>query len=157
MDVLEAGAELGTAQPQLVLSNCPDYTNPYWSSSFLFVSCNLFVSFSVRSLINISASLASSSSFHWNSLPPLGSPILQCNHCPLKGYLAFWQPLCPLPQVLHFLSDLRLGDLIPRSVCLSVCWSFCPPKITKKNDKTLQNLTKQQGINMNALKRTNLT
>ena len=36
---------------------------------------------------------------------------------------------------------LRLGALIPRSVCWSVCWSVClsvyPPKITKKNYKTL--------------------
>ena len=39
----------------------------------------------------------------------------------------------------HFyaLFKLRLGALIPRSVCLSVC----PPKITKKY-KSLQNLTK---------------
>ena len=40
---------------------------------------------------------------------------------------------------------LRLGALIPRSVCLSVCLSVCrsvcPPKITK-NYKTLQNLSK---------------
>ena len=40
---------------------------------------------------------------------------------------------------------LRLGALIPRSVCLSVCRSVgrsvCPPKITK-NYKTLQNFTK---------------
>ena len=37
---------------------------------------------------------------------------------------------------------LRLGALIPRSVCLSViCCTVCPPKITK-NYKTLQNLSK---------------
>ena len=37
---------------------------------------------------------------------------------------------------------LRLGALIPRSLCLSVvCCTVCPPKITK-NYKTLQNLSK---------------
>ena len=38
----------------------------------------------------------------------------------------------------HLLFKLRLGALIPRSVCLSVGLSVCPPKITKK----LQNFTK---------------
>ena len=42
-------------------------------------------------------------------------------------------------HVLFLIFKLRLGALIPRSVCLSVCWSVCPPKITKE----LQNITKR--------------
>ena len=51
---------------------------------------------------------------------------------------------------------IRLGALIPRSVDWSSL-SVYPPKITKKNYKTLQNLTKHQSISMNDWKRTNLT
>ena len=56
---------------------------------------------------------------------------------------------------LFFVFELRLGALIPRSVCLSVCLSFCPPKITKKItklNKTLQNVTNINKFTPNNMK-----
>ena len=55
-------------------------------------------------------------------------------------------------HVLFLIFKLRLGALIPRSVCLPVCRSVClsvgPPKITKK----LQNFTKHYKMLHNVTK-----